>query len=73
MGEGRSNSEVERLENEQAVVSRKKGQHIGRNDQLVITTRRYASALAAHDTALRLPVCLSQVGVLLKWLNVGTL
>ena len=45
-------------------------------DDLLVTARRYASAVYAMALCLCLSVCLSlslsQVGVPLKWLNVGT-
>jgi len=38
----------------------------------LFTTRCYASAVLALSVCLSVCVCLSQVGVLLKWLNVGS-
>jgi len=39
---------------------------------MIIFIHRYASAVYAMGLCLSVCLCLSQVGVLLKWLNVGS-
>ena len=68
---GRGGHEGERA---QLVVKCNVGRYHGTivAQRTVFTAQRHDSTVYAYVIVVCLPVCLSQIGVLLKWLNVGS-